>query len=65
VVQQLMQYFLSDAVQGNLTFFGASPVPPAYVSSAPAAAWPPALPALPMSLLLLTCANAVPACTQY
>ena len=33
MVQQLMQYFLSDAVQSNLSFFGASPMPPQYVSA--------------------------------
>lgn len=32
VVQQLMQYWLSDVVQGNLSAYGASPLPPAYVS---------------------------------
>ena len=32
VVQQLMQYFLTDMVQSNLSAYGASPMPSAYVS---------------------------------
>lgn len=35
MVQQLMQYFLSDVVQSNLSAYGASPMPPAYVRLPP------------------------------
>ena len=32
ILQQLMEYWLSDAVQSNMTYWGATPLLPAFVS---------------------------------
>ena len=38
ILQQLMEYWLSDAVQSNMSYWGATPLLPAFVSPPPVAA---------------------------